>query len=150
MASLGEPGEGRRSEGHGANHERGTMPAHITDKQLAALKQQLLDEKAHLEGERDAYRGEDMSDTEEGATGDLADYDPNDPADEASNLYDRDRNQATIENADRILAKINRALQKMEDGTYGLSEVDGTPIPVARLQALPYALTTVEQEDGGY
>ncbi len=126
------------------------MPANISDTQLASLKQQLLDLKAHLENERDAYRGDDMSDTEEDATGDLADYDPNDPADEASNLYDRDRDQATIENVDRILAKINRALQKMDDGTYGLSEVDGTPIPLERLEALPYALTTVDQQDSGY
>ena len=126
------------------------MVSHISNDQLAALKQQLLDNKAHLERERDDYRDDDMSDTEEGATGDLADYDPNDPADEASNLFDRDRDQATIENADRILAKINRALQKMDDGTYGLSEVDGTPIPLERLQALPYALTTVDQDTAGY
>ena len=126
------------------------MAKHISDKQLAALKQQLLDEKTRLTGERDAYRGDDRSDTEEGATGDSADYDPNDPADEASNLYDRDRNQASIENADRMLGKIERALQKMDDGTYGLSDVDGTPIPLARLQVLPYALATVEQEEQGY
>ena len=125
------------------------MPAHITDTQLAALKQQLLDEKAHLEAERNSYRNDDMSDTEEGAAGDQADHDPNDPADEATNLYDRDRDRAAIENADRILAKIARALQKMEDGTYGLSDIDGTPIPLERLQALPYALTTVQQEEAG-
>ena len=91
-----------------------------------------------------------MSDTEEGRPGELADYDPNDPADEASNLYDRDRSRATIENADRILGKIARALQKMDEGTYGLSDVDGTPIPLERLQALPYALTTVAQEESGH
>lgn len=125
------------------------MPKHISNDQIAALKQQLLEEKARLEGERAAYRDEDMSDTEEGGTGDLADYDPNDPADEAANLYDRDRDQATIENSTRILGKIDRALQKMEDGTYGLSDVDGTPIPMARLRALPYALATVEQEEQG-
>ena len=125
------------------------MARHISDKQLSALKQQLLDEQARLRGERDAYRGDDRSDTEEGATGDIADYDPNDPADEASNLYDRDRNQASIENAGRILGKIERALKKMDEGTYGLSDVDGTPIPLARLQALPYALATVEQEEQG-
>jgi RNA polymerase-binding transcription factor DksA len=123
------------------------MPTHITDDQLAALKQQLLEEQAHLQHERDAYRSDDMSDTEEGETGDLSHVDPNDPADEASNLFDRDRNQATVENADRVLGKIARALQKMDEGSYGLSDVDGTPIPLARLQALPYAVTTVEQEE---
>ena len=90
-----------------------------------------------------------MADTEEGAAGELADTDPNDPADEASNLFDRDRDRAAIENADRILGKIARALQKMDDGTYGLSDIDGTPIPLERLQALPYALSTVAQEESG-
>ncbi len=123
------------------------MPEHISNEQMAALKQQLLDQQAHLQHERDAYRDDDMSDSEEGEGGDLSHVDPNDPADEASNLFDRDRDQATIENADRILGKIARALQKMDEGTYGLSDIDGTPIPTARLEALPYAVTTVEQEE---
>ena len=71
----------------------------------------------------------------------------NDPADEATNLFDRERDSAATDNMNRILAKIDRALAKIEEGTYGLSEIDGTPIPVARLEALPYALTTVDQED---
>ena len=73
--------------------------------------------------------------------------DGNDPADEATNLYDRERDLTAIENFDRLLAKVNRALQKINEGTYGLSDVDGTPIPEARLEALPYAATTVEQDD---
>ena len=44
-------------------------------------------------------------------------------------------------------ARSSAPWQKIEDGTYGLSDMDGTPIPVERLEALPYALTTVEQED---
>jgi DnaK suppressor protein len=139
-----------RKAADGQKENKITMPEHINSKQIAVLKQQLLDEQARLQSERDAYRGDVTSDTESGAAGELTDYDPNDPADEATNLYDRDRNQATIENSERILGKIARALQKMDEGTYGLSDVDGTPIPLARLQALPYALTTVEQEERGY
>ena len=47
-------------------------------------------------------------------------------------------------NAMELLSKVNKALGKMEDGTYGICEVSGDPIPVARLEALPYATTTVE------
>lgn len=119
----------------------------MTEKQLARFRQMLLDEKARLEAERVAsvtvMRGDDETD----AAGELADYDPNDPADEASNLFDRERSMAAEDNFSRILGKIERALQKMDEGTYGLSEVDGAPIPVERLEALPYALTTVGQED---
>ena len=41
------------------------------------------------------------------------------------------------------LARINRALERVEPGTYGLSEVSGKPIPIERLEALPYATTLV-------
>jgi RNA polymerase-binding transcription factor DksA len=125
------------------------MPEHVTSKQRTALKRQLLEEQTRLQSERDVYRGDERRDTEEGESGELADYDPNDPADEATNLYDRDRSVAAVENADRILGKIERALAKIDEGTYGLSDIDGTPIPLARLQALPYALNTVEQEEQG-
>lgn len=126
------------------------MPGQISEDTMAVLKQQLLDEQARLRSDRDSYQDSRTGDTEAGDAGELADYDPNDPADEATNLYDRDRDAATVENADRILAKIERALAKMDEGTYGLSDVDGTPIPLERLQALPYALATVEQEEQGY
>jgi DnaK suppressor protein len=125
------------------------MSTRITSEELAALKQQLLDEQAHLQKERGSYRSDEMNDTEVGAISDLAHSDPSDSADEGTNLFDRDRDRATIENADRILAKIARALQKMEEGTYGFSDVNGTPIPIARLRVLPYALATVEQEEQG-
>jgi len=70
-----------------------------------------------------------------------------DPADEATNLMDRERNYAAEDNMGRILGKIEHALAKIEDGTYGLSDIDGTPIPIARLEALPYAAITVEQAE---
>lgn len=119
----------------------------MTEDKLAHFKKMLLDEKTKLAAEREQYASVDRADSEEEATGALADYDPNDPGDEASNLYDRERDMAAIENMDRLLAKVDRALAKIDDGTYGLSDIDGSPIPEARLEALPYAVTTVAQEE---
>ena len=107
----------------------------------------LLDEKTRLETVREEYAGPDREDTEEGAAGDLSSVDPNDPADEGTNLFDRERDRVAIQNMDRMLVKVNRALAKIDEGTYGLSDVDGTPIPEARLEALPYANITVEQSE---
>jgi len=121
--------------------------AKLTDDQITRFKQALLDEQVRLTADRKRYADDDRADMEEDAAGDLSHSDPNDPADEGTNLYDRERDQAAIENFDRMLAKIARALVKMDEGTYGLSDMDGTPIPVARLEALPYAVTTVEQEE---
>lgn len=63
--------------------------------------------------------------------------------DEAELLYVREAE--LDENArDRDeLARVNRALERIEQGTYGLSEVSGKPIPIERLEALPYATTLV-------
>ena len=47
---------------------------------------------------------------------------------------------------DARLTDIERALQKIEDGTYGLSDSSGTPIPIARLEASPEALYTLEEQ----
>jgi DnaK suppressor protein len=48
---------------------------------------------------------------------------------------------------DERLSNIERALQKIEDGTYGLSEASGAPIPLERLEASPEALYTLAEQN---
>lgn len=45
-----------------------------------------------------------------------------------------------------LLADVDRALAKLEDGTYGTSEDSGAPIPLERLEAVPWARRTYEEE----
>lgn len=45
------------------------------------------------------------------------------------------------------LGDVQRALQKIEDGTYGLSDESGDQIPRARLEAFPDALFTEREEE---
>ncbi len=47
------------------------------------------------------------------------------------------------------VAEIDRALAKIDDGTYGVCERCGQPIPEARLEALPYAALCVACKSGG-
>ena len=59
--------------------------------------------------------------------------------DEASLITER---EAEIDENDRDrkeLAQVKRALERIEHGTCGLSEVSGKPIPIERLEAVPYA-----------
>jgi DnaK suppressor protein len=44
------------------------------------------------------------------------------------------------------LAYVERALRKIDDGTYGLSDASGDPIPAARLEAVPEAVFTVAEQ----
>jgi DnaK suppressor protein len=55
--------------------------------------------------------------------------------------------QGNLEAADDArLSNIERALQKIEDGTYGLSDASGAPIPMERLEAAPEALYTLAEQ----
>jgi DnaK suppressor protein len=47
---------------------------------------------------------------------------------------------------DQRIGDIQRALQKIAEGTYGLSDESGDPIPKARLEAMPEAVLTVEEQ----
>lgn len=55
-------------------------------------------------------------------------------------------NSQLAELESRELAHIEEALARMEEGTYGICEATGKPIPLARLQALPYATLCIEAQ----
>ena len=44
------------------------------------------------------------------------------------------------------LRQVQNALQKFKEGRYGICEMTGVPIPIARLEALPYTLYSVEAQ----
>jgi len=46
------------------------------------------------------------------------------------------------------LERVDRALQKIAEGTYGISDLSGAPIPRERLEAVPEALYTLTEERG--
>ena len=50
-------------------------------------------------------------------------------------------------NEQALLTLVQAALKRIEDGTYGKSVVSGTPIPEKRLEAIPWADRTVEEEE---
>lgn len=68
-----------------------------------------------------------------------------DEGDEAKVVTDLEPALAENELDQDTLAKIERALQRIEEGTYGISEVSGKPIPIERLEAVPYATTLVDE-----
>ncbi len=46
------------------------------------------------------------------------------------------------------LERVDRALEKIANGTYGLSDLSGKPIPRERLEAVPEAICTLSEEQG--
>lgn len=72
---------------------------------------------------------------------------PGDEGDEG--LYQDEFDAGRAQDYEDQLAALERAEQRLEAGTYGLSVVSGEPIPDARLEAYPLAERTVEEEQGG-
>jgi DnaK suppressor protein len=116
-----------------------------TDIDLEHFRKRLLEEKATA----DSIVGDDVITV--ARTG----ADTSTPSDEedtrsmnaGTDLTMRGQNQALIANARQILSRIERAMQKLDEGTYGLSDVSGKPIPVERLEAIPYALMTADEQE---
>lgn len=77
-------------------------------------------------------------------TGELADED--DPGDQASDLYQDELDAGLADELREQLAAVERAEARLAAGTYGLSVVSGKPIPDERLEAVPTAERTVEEE----
>ena len=46
-----------------------------------------------------------------------------------------------------MIRQIDRALEKIEEGTYGICDLSGDPIPLKRLEAIPYATMTVVAQE---
>lgn len=68
------------------------------------------------------------------------------PGDQGSEMFEAERDEGLAESLREELAAIERAEQRVADGTYGLSVESGEPIPDARLEAIPWAERTVEEE----
>ena len=68
-------------------------------------------------------------------------------ADQGSDDFDRTINMELTEREFAILRQIDRALEKIEDRTYGVCDISGEEIPLARLEAVPYATMTVKAQD---
>jgi DnaK suppressor protein len=75
----------------------------------------------------------------------LADVDQH-VADEGSELFDEERDAGLAEGLREELAAIERAEQRLMLGTYGLSVESGEPIPDDRLEKVPWAERTVEEQ----
>jgi len=105
--------------------------------------------RERLERERDrvgslieGLRNEGLDEEEAANSGDITHYDQH-PADQGSEVFEREKDLAILEGLENDLAEIEAALQRLDDGTYGVDEVTGQPIDPERLEAFPTARTNV-------
>lgn len=113
---------------------------------LRAIKKRLLSERERLEQELHDImeRTSISSDIEQ--VSELSTYDDH-PADLASETFEREKDLAMEGNIQDLLDKVNTALEKLEEGTYGLCDSCGVDINPNRLEALPYASLCLNCQD---
>jgi DnaK suppressor protein len=100
-------------------------------------RQRLAEERARIERELSAIGPQ------------VPGEEPEDTGDQANELDQAGKDEAIRDDLQRTLEAIERAEQRIEDGTYGKSVVSDEPIPDGRLEAIPWADRLVEEEPGG-
>ncbi|WP_243354529.1 TraR/DksA C4-type zinc finger protein [Bacillus litorisediminis] len=112
----------------------------ITSQQLQTFKQTLMNMKQEIE---ERLEKNDHYNLERGhaheSTGELSSYD-NHPADEGSELFEREKDIALKQHQEYELEKIENALKAIENGSYGNCKACGKDISFERLEAIPTTL----------
>jgi len=114
------------------------MPA-LTPEDINRFRERLEAERAAIES-RIGARNRDIQETVEEESG------VGDSVDESLRIYDREDEEDANDVDQENLEQVKRALERIDSGTYGLSEVSGKQIPIERLEAVPYATTLVDEE----
>jgi DnaK suppressor protein len=108
---------------------------------IEGQKQRLIDLRHELVGVRDR-----LAEDERGLEGGGDDFAETDTGDMSQSIFDREMDASVEEGIERRLGEVDRALQKVEEGTYGVCDDTGEEIPRGRLEAVPEAIRTVEAQ----
>ncbi len=109
-----------------------------TESELSEVRDKLATEAAALRADIDRAES-DIASRLSDAVGDAGD----DQADVGAKTFEREHELALTHNARELLAQNERALARIETGTYGTCDSCGEPIGKARLQAFPRATLCV-------
>ena len=105
--------------------------------ELEEFRTALEREKAELEAQLAELEESSFASPQSDISGEVA-FDE-EYADSGTATFERERDLSLENNIRDLLKKIDRALERMDDGTFGICERCGKPIEKARLKALPYA-----------
>ncbi len=103
---------------------------HLNPQQLATLRTVLEDKLVRLTSFHDRME-------EESPVNDATRLDNNEAGDDASEAYEILESEALTDISSDMVDEIRAALERMEEGSYGLDESTGEPIPYERLLLVP-------------
>jgi len=105
------------------------------------FKERLLEERRRVKEALDYIQEENRSQLEDDREEIPSD---NHPGDMATSTFDRELDATLEGNEERLLQAIDAALQRIEDGTYGICQNCGQPIGAERLEALPWTTRCID------
>ena len=109
----------------------------LTPGEIADLKARLLKERDELDVQLSTIEDTSFATTQSDLSGDVGLDD--EAADAGTATFEREKDLSIEQNVRDLLQKIDRALSRIDAGTYGICERCGKPIEKARVKALPYA-----------
>jgi DnaK suppressor protein len=107
-----------------------------TKKELDDLRKRLVEEREKLQSQLSAIEEATFATSQSDISGEVSFDDEN--ADAGTFTFERERDLSIENNVRDLLSKIDRAIAKMDEGTYGVCARCGNPIEKARMKALPY------------
>jgi DnaK suppressor protein len=110
---------------------------------VAAKRKQLMELRETLRNSAKRAEGEENSERDSAA------QEAREPEEDAQKLDALEKEGLLVSRSIERLAQIDRALAKIADGSYGISDVSGERIPIERLNAMPEATNTVREQEGG-
>lgn len=107
-----------------------------TKKELDDLRQRLVEERTELETQLTTIEETSFATSQSDMSGEVSFDEEN--ADAGTFTFERERDLSIENNVRDLMGKIDRALSRMDEGSFGLCSRCGKPIEKARLKALPY------------
>lgn len=118
------------------------MPTRLTQARIKELKEKLLQKREETLKELKTVEQSLKAGSQAELVGDNAFDD--EFADSGSATFERERDLSLYETLKDLLARVDRALNRIDQGTYGACLKCGAPIPPERLEAIPFAELCVE------
>lgn len=120
-----------------------TKKSHLTTADIEHFKQMLLEKRREILANVNEMEDEALKKSRLDAAGDLSSM-PIHMADIGTDNYDQEFTLGLMDSERKLLREIDDALQRIEQGTYGICKGTGKQIPKARLEAQPWARYCVE------
>jgi RNA polymerase-binding transcription factor DksA len=127
----------------GPKHAPGEKPKPLSAKFLEKQRKNLLELRDHVLDQMQGVAQDSLKSNDNAPSSAFGMH----QADAGSDAYEKDFALSLLSQEQDALYEIEEALKRIELGTYGICEMSGAPIPIERLEAIPFARYTVQCQE---